>query len=87
MQVVNTNTFKDNQTKIVFNIYHIIACKNQCTIYVLECSQYNIQYVGKSETNFNIRLNNHQKDVSNPNAIAAFILKKHITFSNIQNLL
>ena len=29
----------------------------------------NIQYVRKSETSFNIRLNNHRKDIKKPNAI------------------
>ena len=30
-----------------------------------------IQYVGKSEKSFNIRLNNHSKDIKKPNAIEA----------------
>ena len=30
-----------------------------------------IQYVGKSETSFNIRLNNHRKDIKKPNTIEA----------------
>ena len=30
-----------------------------------------IQYFGKSETSFNIRLNNHRKDIKKPNAIEA----------------
>ena len=30
-----------------------------------------IQYVGKSETLFNIRLNNHRKDVKRSDSIAA----------------
>ena len=29
------------------------------------------QYVGKAETNFNVRLNNHRKDVKKANAIVA----------------
>ena len=73
MQVVNTNTFRSNQTKRVFNIYHTITCKGQRIIYLLECILCNIQYVGKSETSFNIRLNNHQKNMSNPKAIPACV--------------
>ena len=46
-------------------------CKSSFVIYLLECYICNIQYVGKSETPFNIRLNNHRKDVKNPNAIPA----------------
>ena len=30
----------------------------------MECKRCKIQYVGKSETSFNLRLNNHRKDVT-----------------------
>ena len=35
MQMVNTNTFKSNQTKRVFNINHTITCKSQWITYLL----------------------------------------------------
>ena len=37
----------------------------------MECAICNQQYVGKNETPFNIRLNNHRKDVKDPKAILA----------------
>ena len=37
----------------------------------MECELCEVQYVGKAETAFNIRLNNHRKDVNNPNSIPA----------------
>ena len=37
----------------------------------MECALCKIQYVGKAETAFNIRLNNHGKDVNNPKSIPA----------------
>ena len=37
----------------------------------MECALCKIQYVGKAETAFNIGLNNHRKDVSNPKSIPA----------------
>ena len=40
-------------------------------IYLLECILCKIQYVGMSETSFNIRLNNHRKDIKKPNATEA----------------
>ena len=40
-------------------------------IYLLECTKCKIKYVGKAETEFNIRLNNHQKDAWKPDAIPA----------------
>ena len=55
----------------MFKIYHGVNCKSNFVIYLLECYICNIQYVDKSETPFNIRLNNHRKDVENPNAIPA----------------
>ena len=38
---------------------------------MLECTKCKIKYVGKAETESNIRLNNHQKDVWKPDAIPA----------------
>ena len=70
-QLISTATFKSNQTNKTFKIYHRVNCKSSFVIYLLECYICNIQYVGKSETPFNIRLNNHRKDVKNPNAIPA----------------
>ena len=40
-------------------------------IYLIEWYFCNIQYASKSETPFNIRLNNHRKYVKNSNAIPA----------------
>ena len=37
----------------------------------MECAVCKIQYVAKVETAFNIRLNNHKKDVNNPKSITA----------------
>ena len=38
----------------------------------MECTLCNKQYVGKAKTAFDIRLNNHKKDIKNPNAILAY---------------
>ena len=40
-------------------------------IYLLKCFRCKIQDVRKSETSFNIRLNNHRKDIKKANAIEA----------------
>ena len=50
-------------------------------IYLLECQKCHIQYVGKAETDFNLRLNNHRRNVYKPDAIPAphhFAVKDHI---------
>ena len=75
-QVVSTISFKSNQTNRVFKIFHNINCKSAFLIYLLDCNICNIHHVGKSGTTFNIRLNNHRKDVKDPNALLA---DKHFT--------
>ena len=37
----------------------------------MECTICNIQYVGKNETSFNIRLNKQRKDLKDPKTILA----------------
>ena len=37
----------------------------------MECPLWKAQYLGKAETTFNIRLNNHRKNVNNPKPIPA----------------
>ena len=52
-------------------------------IQVLERIKYNIQHVGKAETEFNIRLNNYRKNVWKPDDIHAsrhFSRKSHEKF-------
>ena len=62
-EVTNTATFRSNQTSRIFKICHKLNCNSKYVIYLLECTKSKIQYVGKAETEFNIRLNNHRKDV------------------------
>ena len=68
-QLISTTKFKSNQANKTFKIYHRVNYKSGFIIYLLECDICNIEYVGKSETLFNVRLNNHRKDVKNPNVI------------------
>ena len=58
-------------TKRTFNIFRKLTCKSQYVIYLMECTLCKIQYLGKSKTPLNLRLNNHREDVNNPKAIPA----------------
>ena len=71
LQSININNDISQQTKRKFKIYHKVYCKSQYVIYLIECTQCNKQHIGKAETAFNIRLNNHRKDTKTPNAILA----------------
>ena len=70
-QIVHTTTFRSNQTNRIFQIYHHLNYKSKYVIYLLEFTKCKIQYVGKVETEFNITLNNHRKNVWKPDAIPA----------------
>ena len=53
----------------------------------MECIICNLQNVGKNETPFNIRFNNHRKDVKDPKAILAdkHFQKKVVDLMNTQD--
>ena len=68
-QVLKTTTFTSTQTRKTFTINHQVTCHSNYVIYLLILCK--IQYVGKSETAFNIRLNNYRKDIKKSNATEA----------------
>ena len=41
-------------------------CHSICVIYLMECRKCKIQYVGKTKTAFNVRLNKHRSDAAHP---------------------
>ena len=61
-QVKYTNTFSSTVTKRTFNIYNKLNYKSSCLIYLMEYKLCKRQYTNKSETTFNITLNDHRKD-------------------------
>ena len=69
-QIIKTEHFKINQTNRTFRIFQKTTCKSNFIVYLLECELCKIQFVGKAEIAFNIRFNNHRKDVrKDPKAI------------------
>ena len=76
---VLSNLFQQQHSKLIKPTKHLkstiesTAKAASLFIYLLEWYICNIQYFGKSETQFNIRLNNHGKGVKNPNAISAWL--------------
>ena len=73
-QVLTTNRFMSQQTKRTFNIFVNLNCKSEYVIYLMECILCKMQYVGKAETAFNLKLNNHRKDTKKSNS---FLTCKH----------
>ena len=70
-QVKTTITFKSQQTNKTWKIIHNTNCRTEYGIYLMECKTCNEKYIGKNEAPFNIRLNNHRKNVKDIKAILA----------------
>ena len=61
-QVKQTETFQSYRTRETFQTFHSLAWECKSLIYLLQCRVCQLHYVGKSETSFNIHLNNNRKD-------------------------
>ena len=80
--------FNIYQTKKIYKILHNVKCASMYVIYLIQCVLCNKQCVGKAETRFNIRLNNHRKDAKKIDPIMAckhFQQEGH-NFQKMQNL-
>ena len=70
-QMVTTNHFTNRKTGKVFNILHNLNCKSFNVIYLIECILCNNKpYVGKTETQSNVRTNGHRSEAKKPDSIA-----------------
>lgn len=82
------------QTKRTFNIFLKLTCNSQYVIFLMESILCKIQYVGKSKTAFNLRLNNHKERCQYLKMIPAchhftiygHTFLKHVKFTLIQRL-
>ena len=67
-QVIDTSTFQSYLTHQLFTVFHKVNSKSKFMIYLIGMhiihTLFKIQYVGKAETAFNRRLNNHMEDVN-----------------------
>ena len=61
--VISSPTFKSQQINKSYTTFHKVKCSSGYGIYLMEYTLCKKQYVGKSGTSFNIRLNNHCKDL------------------------
>ena len=81
-QVQNTHIhFEANKMDGYLQFSTKSTAKAIFVVYLLKCKKRHKQYVGKAEIGFNLRLNNHHKDVYKSDTILAsrhFAMKKHI---------
>ena len=68
-QVQSTNIFRRTVRHKTSKIYNKLNCKSKYRINLMEFVLCNKQYTGSSETTFNLKLNNHQKDVNKRNSL------------------
>ena len=62
-QIKHTNTISSTVIKRTYSIYNKLNFKSSYLIYLPECTLCKRQYTSTPETAFNIRLNDHRKDV------------------------
>ena len=67
-KLLHLQDFETIVTQKTYNIFHDLDWKSKLLIFIMECRICYIQYIGKSETEFKIRLTNHHKDVTKQNA-------------------
>ena len=58
-KIKTSQRYRINET---FQIFYYLTCKSENLIYILQCHLCQLQYAGKRETPFSIRLNNDRKD-------------------------
>ena len=83
-QMISSSTFKSQQTNKSYKIFHEVNCSSGYVIYIIECTLCKKQCVGKSETSFNIRLNNHHNNIEKPDYISVqknLVFNKHAKFT------
>ena len=76
-QVLSTNFFKSTITSKTYNIFHNSNCKDKNIIYLLTCKLCDKQYVGKSETQFNLRLNLYRNRIYSARHNSLTPVEKH----------
>ena len=68
--MASTNKFHSDNTGRSYNIRHQMNCQSKYVIYLGSCALCKKkQYVGKSETSVNIRINNHRQDTKKTKSI------------------
>ena len=64
-KINETQTFKSTRNNKILTIFHSVDCQSSWVIYIIECNICRLQYIGKSETGFNLLLNNHRDHTKN----------------------
>ena len=73
----HTDTFTSFTTNSTYRIYHNTDCSSSNIIYLLECSKCKIQYIGKSESKFNLRINIYRHKITSPNPSNLLPVEQH----------
>ena len=76
-QILSTNSFKSTITSKTYKIFHNSNCRSKNIIYLLTCRLCQKQYVGKSETQFNLRLNLYRNRIYSARHNSLTPVEKH----------
>ena len=71
--VTEATDFYSATTGQRFKIYHKMTCTSPWVVYLAECNIHKKQYVGKSETKLNIRMNNNRNHLKLPSPMCKLV--------------
>ena len=80
------DTVPITSTSGIFKITKHLTCKSYNVIYVITCKRCKKQYVGKTETTLNLRVNNHRSFINTkkPDPLAKHFYTNNHTFADFQ---
>ena len=81
-QLRYTNKFKSSTTNRTYKVFHETNCKSQFVVYLLECKQCKLQYIGKSKWQFNIHLNDYCLHIKNQEIKKLLPVEQHFLLPN-----
>ena len=60
-----TDTFRNKVTIKFYTVYTSATCKTECVVYLIECKNCGMQYVGMTTRALYERFNEHMSDIMN----------------------
>ncbi len=85
----NTTSFSSHRTGQSFKIRQDSDCDSSNVVYMIQCAQCGIQYIGETGTSFRLRMNNHRSTINNSQKhhekpVATHFAKNNHTLANLQ---
>ena len=85
--IQRTDLFQSKATGSNFTIRQHINCNTTNLIYIIECRQCQVQYVGESRNALRIRFNNHKSSIRHPNTVTPISIHFNLPDHSISDII